>query len=146
MDGILTLNTIKNVFSALGAKTSDSNYAVALLDKTSAEPKGMMDFANLASVLGAGFQEARVETDVNTECFHIGVRAYQVVGSTAENAAFNVDHCVISMFSGYSITFNRNTLIGGQLALRANGEAKLRCGVTQNGITTYSAWKSITMT
>lgn len=46
------INAIKGVFSTLGAKTSDSNYAVALLDKTSAEPKGMMDFANLASVLG----------------------------------------------------------------------------------------------
>ena len=53
MDKILAINTIKNVFSALGAKTSDSNYGVALLDKTSGEPKGMMDFANLASVLGA---------------------------------------------------------------------------------------------
>lgn len=52
MEGILSLNSIKEIFSSLGAKTSDSNYAVALLDKTSAEPKGMMDFANLASVLG----------------------------------------------------------------------------------------------
>lgn len=52
MDKILAINTIKNVFSALGAKTSDSNYGVALLDKTSGEPKGLMGMSDLASVLG----------------------------------------------------------------------------------------------
>ena len=52
MDTISTLNAIKSVFAALGAKTSDSNYAVPLVDKTSAEPKGFMEMANLASVLG----------------------------------------------------------------------------------------------
>ena len=45
-------NGMKNLFSSLGAKTSDSNYAVGLFDKTSAEPKGIMDMASLASVLG----------------------------------------------------------------------------------------------
>ena len=43
---------MKSLFSSLGAKTSDSNYAVGLFDKTSAEPKGIMDMASLASVLG----------------------------------------------------------------------------------------------
>lgn len=52
MDKILSKDTIKNVFSALGAKTSDSNYGVALLDKTSGEPKGLMGMSDLASVLG----------------------------------------------------------------------------------------------
>ena len=52
MDKILSINTIKNVFAALGAKTSDSNYGVALLDKTTAEPKGLMGMSDLASVLG----------------------------------------------------------------------------------------------
>lgn len=52
MDKILSKDTIKNVFSALGAKTSDSNYGVALLDKTSGEPKGFMGMSDLASVLG----------------------------------------------------------------------------------------------
>ena len=51
MDKILSKDTIKNVFSALGAKTSDSNYGVALLDKTSGEPKGFMGMSDLASVL-----------------------------------------------------------------------------------------------
>ena len=53
MDTISTLNAIKGVFATLGAKTSNSNYAVPLVDKTSAEPKGFMEMANLASVLGA---------------------------------------------------------------------------------------------
>lgn len=86
-----------------------------------------------------------METDVDTECYHVGVRAYQVVGSTAAHAAFAVDHCVISMFSGYGKPFNAIVLLGGQLALRANGEAKLRCCVMTAGTITYSEWKSITM-
>lgn len=52
MDTITTLNAIKSVFSGLGAKTSDSSYAVPLVDSSSAEPKGFMSMANLASVLG----------------------------------------------------------------------------------------------
>ena len=52
MATITGLNMIKSVFAALGAKTSDSNYAVPLLNKTTAEPKGYMDMASLASVLG----------------------------------------------------------------------------------------------
>lgn len=52
MDKILSINTIKNVFAALGAKTSDDNYGVALLDKTSGEPKGLMGIGELTSVLG----------------------------------------------------------------------------------------------
>ena len=43
---------MKSMFSSLGAKTSDSNYAVGLYDKTSAEPKGLMGMSDLASVLG----------------------------------------------------------------------------------------------
>ena len=52
MDKILSIQTIKNVFAALGAKTSNDNYGVALLDKTTAEPKGLMGMSDLASVLG----------------------------------------------------------------------------------------------
>ena len=52
MNKILSIKTIKNVFAALGAKTSDDNYGVALLDKTTAEPKGLMGMGDLASVIG----------------------------------------------------------------------------------------------
>ena len=45
-------NGMKSLFFSLGAKTSDSNYAVGLYDKTSAEPKGLMGMSDLASVLG----------------------------------------------------------------------------------------------
>lgn len=53
MDTITTLNAIKSVFSGLGAKTSDSSYAVPLVNSSTAEPQGYMSMANLASVLGA---------------------------------------------------------------------------------------------
>lgn len=43
---------LKDLFHTLGAKTSDSNYAVGLYDKTSGEPKGMMGMSDLSSVLG----------------------------------------------------------------------------------------------
>lgn len=66
MDKITTLNTLKNVFSALGAKTSDDNYGVALLDKTTAEPKGLMEMSDLASVLDAQFTYLDGNTDLNT--------------------------------------------------------------------------------
>lgn len=52
-------NGMKDLFSSLGAKTSDSNYAVGLFDKTSAEPKGIMDMASLASVLGGITNEVK---------------------------------------------------------------------------------------
>ena len=71
MDKILSINTIKNVFSALGAKTSDDNYGVALLDKTSGEPKGLMGMSDLASVLGS-------------------IICGSFVGSTIENSPYGV--------------------------------------------------------
>lgn len=60
---------MKSLFSSLGAKTSDSNYAVGLFDKTSAEPKGIMDMASLASVLGGAFMSLvgvqKIRADIN---------------------------------------------------------------------------------
>lgn len=52
MDNIFTSTTLANVFKALGAKTSDNNYAIPLFNKTSAIPQGLMDLPTLASVLG----------------------------------------------------------------------------------------------
>lgn len=67
MDKILSIQTIKNVFAALGAKTSDSNYGVALLDKTTAEPKGLMGMSDLASVLGGVITTMSVSADLNNQ-------------------------------------------------------------------------------
>ena len=53
MTGINLVNMMKNVFATLGAKSSNNNYAVPLVDASSAEPKGYMNMSNLASVLGA---------------------------------------------------------------------------------------------
>ena len=61
------LNSLKSLFSSLGAKKSDNNYAVGLFDKTNGEPKGMMGMSDLASVLGGVFDESNVDTnDCNT--------------------------------------------------------------------------------
>ena len=81
MNKIKIINAIKGVFSALGAKTSDSNYAVALLDKTSAEPKGMMDFANLASVLGVAISVAGPTKDGFAEIIETAFQATQTYSS-----------------------------------------------------------------
>lgn len=59
------LNGMKSLFSSLGAKTSDSNYGVALLDKTSGEPKGLMGMSDLASVLGVMKWQGNID-GVNT--------------------------------------------------------------------------------
>ena len=53
MDKILFSNSFKNLMVALGAKTSDSSYAVPLINKTSGAPQGYMEMSALASVLGA---------------------------------------------------------------------------------------------
>ena len=67
MDKILSINTIKNVFAALGAKTSDDNYGVALLDKTSGEPKGLMGMSDLASVLGVENNIITLQANASTQ-------------------------------------------------------------------------------
>ena len=59
-------NGLKSLFSTLGAKTSDSNYGVALLDKTSGEPKGLMGMSALASVLGGLPKVTDVPTNLDT--------------------------------------------------------------------------------
>lgn len=45
------LNGLKSLFSGLGAKTTDSNYAVPLVNKSNAEPAGYMEMSNLATLM-----------------------------------------------------------------------------------------------
>lgn len=56
MDKILISNSFKNLLQSLGAKTSNSNYAVPVVTAgsgtTAGTPQGYMDMASLASVLG----------------------------------------------------------------------------------------------
>lgn len=52
MDKILFSNSFKNMLVALGAKTSDSSYAVPVINKMSGAPQGFMEMSALASVLG----------------------------------------------------------------------------------------------
>ena len=61
------LDGLKSLFSTLGAKTSDSNYAVGLYDKTSGEPKGLMGMSDLQSVLGVrNYGRIASGADLNT--------------------------------------------------------------------------------
>lgn len=59
MDTITTLNAIKSVYAGLGAKTSDSSYAVPLVDSSSAEPKGFMSMTNLSKTIGTNLLTRR---------------------------------------------------------------------------------------
>ena len=52
MNTISFSNAFKSLMATLGAKTTDSNYAVPLVNKTSGAPQGFMDMSSLASVLG----------------------------------------------------------------------------------------------
>ena len=52
MNTISFSNAFKSLMATLGAKTTDSNYAVPLVNKTSGAPQGFMGMSNLASVLG----------------------------------------------------------------------------------------------
>lgn len=63
--------------ATLGAKTTDSNYAVPLVNKTSGAPQGFMDMSSLASVLG-GFKFTPVipkNSDLNTLEFRLTYRS-----------------------------------------------------------------------
>ncbi len=94
MDKILSKDTIKNVFAALGAKTSDSNYGVALLDKTSGEPKGFMGISDLASVLGASVI-IPYSADLNN---YKTPGTYTFQGNQVSNAPQGTYSCVMKVY------------------------------------------------
>ena len=60
MNTISFSNAFKSLMATLGAKTTDSNYAVPLVNKTSGAPQGFMDMSSLASVLGEKILNAPV--------------------------------------------------------------------------------------
>ena len=66
------LNSLKSLFSSLGAKTSDSNYAVGLFDKTNGEPKGMMGISDLTLVMGV---RAKILTSI-IDITNLGLGAF----------------------------------------------------------------------
>ena len=117
MATITGLNMIKSVFAALGAKTSDSSYAVPLVSKTTAEPKGYMDMASLASVLGENnYNVITSNTDLDTLFGDVGkpltlyIIASQSVASSLVNKPVNMTSgAAFLVFTGYtgSNTANR---------------------------------------
>lgn len=66
MDKILFSNSFKNLMVALGAKTSDSSYAVPLINKTSGAPQGYMEMSALASVLGGVYTQLQGNTSIGS--------------------------------------------------------------------------------
>ena len=127
MATITGLNMIKSVFAALGAKTSDSNYAVPLLNKTTAEPKGYMDMASLASVLGdilfgSGGIEITSSTDMDSLTSPgIYVCKSQSIASTLVNLPdgtnFNAFHLLVfcpyggSSYAGQLLVYRTSLFI-----------------------------------
>ena len=79
-------NGMKSLFSSLGAKTSDSNYAVGLYDKTSAEPKGIMAMSNLASVLGGATLQ------ITTQNYDLNNAPYGRIGSSNGDISQTLTH------------------------------------------------------
>ena len=133
MDKILSINTIKNVFAALGAKTSDNNYGVALLDKTTAEPQGLMGMSDLASVLGASW-----------------LVPFNVLGYTDEQmvkVASNYDEAFLGFSWGSSTATNRPSKIdsGGVLLTLPGpvGSSSLRIQFVFDGTYIYSRRKNV---
>lgn len=144
MDKILSKDTIKNVFSALGAKTSDSNYGVALLDKTSGEPKGFMGMSDLASVLGAltfiiDGSHPDTSGDFNNYTT-TGIFTINTFSSPMENSPQSgglIGLLFVFGFNGRSNSIAMQVII----TIRSN-HMYFREGRTDNG---WGVWKSIEM-
>ena len=105
MADLSLVNALKTAFSALGAKTSDSNYAVGLFDKTTAEPKGIMGMSDLASVLG-GMNYIRTITS-NTDILN---NDSIVQGTYFINNTGGVINMPANESSGYLIKFDTKSI------------------------------------
>lgn len=101
MDKITTLNTLKNVFSALGAKTSDDNYAVGLFDKTSAEPKGIMGMSDLSSVLGGILPMGDGDSTTNIDTLIGKSSAIAITANNSSNPKTSIG-VVVTIFASSS--------------------------------------------
>ena len=93
MNTISFSNAFKSLMATLGAKTTDSNYAVPLVNKTSGAPQGFMDMSSLASVLGGLFQKEKgtaseFPTDLNL--LYNQTQPYMLVWLSSAGAPDNV--------------------------------------------------------
>ena len=95
------LNSLKSLFSSLGAKTSDNNYAVGLFDKTSGEPKGMMGMSDLASVLGVIKDRGTIYSDYQETVTDDGL--YVVTGSNASDVLTDDGILLVSNSGAYRV-------------------------------------------
>ena len=104
-------NGIKELFAALGAKTSDSNYAVPLLNKTNGTPLGMMDMSSLASVLGAtNIRNRMAISDMNEQWVNSMEQSFQNAGNATFFSGYNAASVECAWF-GFKMYNNYATLI-----------------------------------
>ena len=142
MDKILSINTIKNVFAALGAKTSDDNYAVGLFDKTTAEPKGLMEMNDLRSVLGVmvhggEFYHGSLNTLLTPGAY--GIRLGEPGNTITDYPSELADkNSVMLVFPNY---FSTNTSYVIQLIMSYDEIAFIRLKISDFGV-----WKKIQLT
>lgn len=131
-------NGLKSLFSTLGAKTSDSNYGVALLDKTSGEPKGLMGMSALASVLGAILFK-----DVYNQNFDINTLTLDGVSYMMTNVRISLTDQVSATWSGTYPSGLSNA--GAQILHFGLGSYKVQLFCAQNGFAcriNFGTWKN----
>ena len=135
-------NGMKDLFSSLGAKTSDSNYAVGLFDKISAEPKGIMDMASLASVLG-GMKPAHLPDNSNMDTI-LTTGLYYNTSDTIVNGGNKMGIWVV-----FSAKLSNTIYSVFQIAIDTRGKGtspiKYRVGWTDDG-NGWSNWKAFATT
>lgn len=134
-------NGMKSLFFSLGAKTSDSNYAVGLYDKTSAEPKGLMGMSDLASVLGVPALYRNPGTASGTILEYDGGYALIKVSdiSSGKNAIFLQaanDANSITMLAGDQSRFTTTKDTSGMI--NVYGVSEYKFAVQQNTTSTKS--------
>ena len=102
------LNGVKSLFSGLGAKTTDSNYAVPLVNKSTAEPAGYMEMVNLSAVI-AGTSIASLDAAGLDSITASGL--YRMNGTSSSFATTDW---------GIILHYNHNASIAHQIKLCAN--------------------------
>ena len=114
------LNSLKVLFSGLGAKNSDNNYAVPLFSKSDATPVGFMNLSDLASVLGVFTYQTLTFAWENLKTHNSGVYA---VRSAAEGGYDQTGLPNNATNSAFIIFFRSSSVNYFQLALFVYGSA-----------------------
>ena len=142
------LNGVKSLFSGLGAKTTDSNYAVPLVNKNDATPTGYMTMANIAAVLGAA----------NIMAKSLNCRVTETSSGKLENLTTGIVYCAnpgnlddapsgfaegptVFIYLGLS-----GTPRGVQIGFNCSNSSVMKIAMRGQLYSGWTAWKSITLT